>query len=125
MGKKFSISQNPTFKKKVEIPRVGGDPIEVEFEYKYLPRQELAKLYESWEKKAKDLNISEESTLSELTEAEVSLQVGQLQDILVGWDFSDEFNEDNIRALVETSVHASRVVTEVYSDAYAKAKVGN
>lgn len=125
MAKSFKIAQNATFKKVVSIPRVGGDAIEVEFEYKYLPRQELAKLYESWEKKAKELQISETSTLSELTEAEIDLQVGQLQDILVGWAFSDEFNEENIRALVETSVHASRVVTEVYSDAYAKAKLGN
>jgi len=125
MAKSFKIAQNPTFKKVVSIPRVGGDAIEVEFEYKYLPRQELAKLYESWEKKAKELQISETSTLSELTEAEIDLQVGQLQDILVGWAFSDEFSEENIRALVETSVHASRVVTEVYSDAYAKAKLGN
>ena len=35
-GKKFKILQNPTFKEKVNIPRIGGEPIEVEFEFNSL-----------------------------------------------------------------------------------------
>ncbi len=125
MAKKFKIANNPTFKSKVSIPRVGGDEIEVEFEFKYLTRKELAKVYEGWQEKLTDLNITDDTTLSELTDIEVELQIKQLKDIVQGWDFEDEFNDDNIEQLVETSVFAAKTVIEAYQEAYMKAKVGN
>lgn len=125
MAKKFKIANNPTFKSKVSIPRVGGDEIEVEFEFKYLTRKELAKVYEGWQEKLTDLNITDDTTLSELTDIEVELQIKQLKDIVRGWDFEDEFNDDNIEQLVETSVFAAKTVIEAYQEAYMKAKVGN
>lgn len=125
MAKKFKIANNPTFKSKVSIPRVGGDEIEVEFEFKYLTRKELAKVYEGWQEKLTDLDITDETTLSELTDIEVELQIKQLKDIVQGWDFEDEFNDDNIEQLVETSVFAAKTVIEAYQEAYMKAKVGN
>lgn len=125
MAKKFKIANNPTFKSKVSIPRVGGDEIEVEFEFKYLTRKELAKVYDGWQEKLKDLNITDDTTLSELTDIEVELQIKQLKDIVQGWDFEDEFNDDNIEQLVETSVFAAKTVIEAYQEAYMKAKVGN
>lgn len=125
MAKKFKIANNPTFKSKVSIPRVGGEEIEVEFEFKYLTRKELAKVYEGWQEKLTDLNITDDTTLSELTDIEVELQIKQLKDIVQGWDFEDEFNDDNIEQLVETSVFAAKTVIEAYQEAYMKAKVGN
>ena len=125
MAKKFKIANNPTFKSKVSIPRVGGDEIEVEFEFKYLTRKELAKVYEGWQEKLTDLNITDDTTLTELTDIEVELQIKQLKDIVQGWDFEDEFNDDNIEQLVETSVFAAKTVIEAYQEAYMKAKVGN
>ena len=125
MAKKFKIANNPTFKSKVSIPRVGGEAIEVEFEFKYLTRKELAKVYEGWQEKLTDLNITDDTTLSELTDIEVELQIKQLKDIVQGWDFEDEFNDDNIEQLVETSVFAAKTVIEAYQEAYMKAKVGN
>jgi Phage tail assembly chaperone len=125
MAKRFSILQNATFKSKVSVPRIGGEPIEIEFEYKYLSRKELAALYQSWQEAQKELVESEIKDLIELTDADIKMQVGQLKDILVGWSFEDEFSDENIAALVETSVHASRVITEAYGEAYSKAKLGN
>lgn len=125
MAKKFKIANNPTFKSKVSIPRVGGEEIEVEFEFKYLTRKELAKVYEGWQEKLTDLNITDDTTLTELTDIEVELQIKQLKDIVHGWDFEDEFNDDNIEQLVETSVFAAKTVIEAYQEAYMKAKVGN
>lgn len=125
-GKKFKILQNPTFKEKVKIPRIGGEPIEVEFEFKYLVRKELAKIYDGWQDKLKELyNPEDEKTLSDLTDVEIAFQVMQLKDIVVGWDFEDEFNDENIEALVETSVLAAKTVVEAYQEAYTKAKLGN
>lgn len=125
MSKKFKIVQASTFKEKVKIPRIGGEPIEVTFEFKFLPRNKLAELFEEWKKRALELEITDDLTYVELTEAEVGLQVNQLKDIIVGWDFDDEFSDENIRALVETSTHASRVVLDKYHSAYSDVKLGN
>lgn len=125
MAKKFKIANNPTFKSKVSIPRVGGSEIEVEFEFKYLTRKQLAAIYEEWQAKLSELNITDDTTLTELTDIEVELQIKQLKDIVIGWDFDDEFNDENIEQLVETSVFAAKTVIESYQEAYMKAKVGN
>lgn len=125
MSKKFKIANNPTFKSKVSIPRVGGSEIEVEFEFKYLTRKQLAAIYEEWQAKLSELNITDDTTLTELTDIEVELQIKQLKDIVIGWDFDDEFNDENIEQLVETSVFAAKTVIESYQEAYMKAKVGN
>ena len=125
MAKKFKIAQNPTFKAQVSIPRVGGDAIEVEFEYKFLPRKSLASLYESWREKASEIDVNEDSKLTELTDYEIALQMSQLKDILVGWNFDDEFNDENIQAVVEMSVHATQAIINSFQEAYSKAKAGN
>ena len=45
---KFKLIQNPTFKADVMLPTVGGDPVKVQFEFKYRDRAELAALYAGW-----------------------------------------------------------------------------
>lgn len=125
MAKKFKIAQNPTFKAKVGIPRVGADDIEVEFEYKFLPRKQLAEMYDSWRAESSKLEVNDDTNLSDLTAFEVDLQVQQLKEILVGWNFDDEFNEDNIRALVETSVGATKAIIAGFQESYSKSKLGN
>lgn len=131
MAKKFQIAQNPTFKEKVKIPRVGGEPLEVEFEYKYLTRKELAVLQDDWNKSTKEMiekwtkAEDDERSLEEMSEDEITHNVKQLKDIVVGWNFSDEFNDENIRALVEATLHTTDSIVKAYYEAYAKAKVGN
>lgn len=128
MSKKFKIKQNPTFKSKVDIPVVGGNSVEVEFDFKYLTRKELAKLYDDWHEKAKELNEfirKDDVTLVELTNAEIDLQVCQVKDIVVGWDMDDEFNDENIEQLVDISVNIVGAITTTYQKAYTEAKLGN
>lgn len=125
MAKKFKIAQNPTFKKEVSIPRIGADPVKIEFEFRYLARKELAKLYQKWQEETTKLIDANYENLIEITEAEIQLQVDQLKDILIGWDFDDEFNDEAISELVETSVHATRVVMDAYAETYAEVKLGN
>lgn len=133
MSKKFAILQNPTFKHKVDIPRVGGDPLGVEFEFKYLTRPQLSKLQDDWNKslqemldswKEKDMNESS-IPLEYLTECEIQLNIQQIKDIVVGWGFSEDFDEDNIRLLVETTLGTTEAVIKSYLQAYEKAKLGN
>lgn len=131
MAKTFKIQQNPTFKETVKIPRVGGEPLEVVFEYKYLTRKELAVLQDDWNKATKEMiekwtkAEDAERSLEEMSEDEITHNVKQLKDIVVGWNFSDEFNDENIRALVEATLHTTDSIVKAYYEAYAKAKVGN
>lgn len=131
MAKTFKIQQNPTFKETVKIPRVGGEPLEVVFEYKYLTRKELAVLQDDWNKATKEMiekwtkAEDAERSLEEMSEDEITHNVKQLKDIVVGWNFSDEFNDENIRALVEATLHTTDSIVNAYYEAYTKAKVGN
>lgn len=127
MAKKFSIAQNPTFKAKVSIPRIGGADIEVEFEYKFIPRKQLAAVFEGWQEGFDHIkaSLTEESKLTELSDLEIELQVEQLKDILVGWGFDDEFNDENIRAVVELSAQATQAIVDGFHSAYTKGKLGN
>ncbi len=131
MPKTFKIQQNPTFKETVKIPRVGGEPLEVVFEYKYLTRKELAILQDDWNKATKEMIEKwtkagdDERSLEEMSEDEITHNVKQLKDIVVGWNFSDEFNDENIRALVEATLHTTDSIVNAYYEAYTKAKVGN
>ena len=125
MAKKFKIAQNPTFKADVKVPRIGGAYDVVGFEYKFIPRKELAGLYDSWRDKASTLEINEDSKLIDLTEFEVDLQTQQIMDIVIGWAFEDVFNEDNVRMLVESCAAAPSAIIDGFQRAYVKAKEGN
>lgn len=132
-GKSFKLQMNPTFKAPVKIPRVGGEPLSVTFEFIALGRRELAKVFDKW--KAENLALLEAATkaadegseysLEEWADREIVLQVNQIKDIVKGWGFSDEFNDENIEALVETSVSVTDAILEQYNEAYTRARSGN
>lgn len=125
---KFKIAENPTFKAEVEIPRVGGATVKIPFEFKYRTRTELAELFDSWREKRLELADQfkgDDITLKDFTAAEMELQVGQIRDLVVGWGFDDEFNDESVKELVETSVGAPDAVVRAYSDAFNQARQGN
>lgn len=126
MSKSFKIAVAPTFKANVSIPRVGGDPIDVPFTFKVLGRKELAKLYSAWGKEYKELFDKHEGEITEqYAIEEVALQVKQIKEIVEGWGFDDEFNDENLEALVDTVVSVTDAITTCYNEAYSKAKKGN
>lgn len=128
MSKKYKIAQNPTFKSKVKIPRVGEEAIEVEFEFKYYPRKELAKLFDQWDKdyEAKRKELPDDATYLQIVEMQEQHQVKQIKDIAVGWTgFDDEFNDEGIAQLVDAGQAVVDAIMEEYNKAYQKAKVGN
>lgn len=125
---KFKIAQNPTFKANVSIPRVGGDPIDVEFTFRVKTRKELAMLFDEWAAASKELLAGfdiEDATHLAWVEGETELQVRQIKDIVLGWGFDDEFNDENIYALCETSVGAPQAVVDAYRETFAKTRLGN
>lgn len=125
MAKSFKIASKPTFKADVSIPRIGADDMVVSFEFVTRPRSELAKLFDKWQDAANEISKKEIKTFEELTESDIENQVVQLKDIVVGWGFDEEFNDENIRELVETSNSVADAVIEAYNKAYQKARSGN
>ncbi|KWV77096.1 hypothetical protein PFLL34_05328 [Pseudomonas fluorescens] len=125
---KIKINQTPTFKTKVAIPRVGGKPEDVEFEFKYMDRIALAAHFDKWNT-ARDEHINKvrEEGLSwqEATVAEIAIQVGQLKDIVSGWAFDEKLSDDSLTALVTTCIGAPQAVLAAYQSAYEPARLGN
>lgn len=125
---KFKIAQNPTFKAPVQIPRIGGDPVAVEFEFKYMDREALAGLFDQWGEARKALlerAQKEELSFTASTKAEMEMQAQQLTDVVVGWAFDEPFSEESVRALVTTCVGAPKAVIEAYQEAYRPHRLGN
>ncbi|MFI8394203.1 phage tail assembly chaperone [Pseudomonas sp. NPDC078863] len=125
---KIKISQNPTFKAKVAIPRVGADPVSVEFEFKYMDRLALAAHFDKWnaarDEHAKKVQ-EDDMTWQEATAAEIALQVGQLKDIVASWAFDEKLSDESLTALVTTCIGAPQAVLEAYQTAYQPARLGN
>ncbi|AMT88409.1 phage tail assembly chaperone [Pseudomonas koreensis] len=125
---KIKISQNPTFKAKVAIPRVGAEPVSVEFEFKYMDRLALAAHFDKWNAARDDhAKKVQEDGLSwkEATGAEIALQVGQLKDIIEGWGFDEKLSDESLTALVTTCIGAPQAVLSAYQGAYQPARLGN
>ncbi|AXF53112.1 MAG: tail assembly chaperone [Caudoviricetes sp.] len=133
MAKSFKLQMNPTFKATVKVPRVGGDPLTVGFTFRALDRRGLAKVFDKWKQEnialideAKEAaEHGNEFTLEQWADREIDLQVKQVKDITVGWGFDDEFNDENIEALVSTSVSVTDAILEQYNEAYTRARTGN
>lgn len=124
----FKIAQNATFKAEVEIPRVGLDPVKVEFEFKYRDRKDLSKYYDKWNAERDALikeSIKDGSTWEQATAGQIALEAGQLKDIVVGWSFEEAFTDEAITELVTTCVGAPAAVIDAYQSAYAVARRGN
>jgi hypothetical protein len=123
---KFQIAQNPTFTADVSIPRIGGDPIDVKFTYRILSRKQLAAMYDKWSDAARSFDLDAETiTFSSLAEADIESQRQQIKDIVIGWGFEDEFNDENIDALCDTCTQAAQAIVEAYRKEYAEARLKN
>lgn len=125
---KIKIAQNPTFSAKVMIPRVGSDPVSVDFQFRYLDRTELAKLYDSWNQAAEEnaeKAKAEGASLEQFTAGQLKLQAEQIKAVTVGWAFDDKFTDEAILDLVKTCVGAPQAVLDAYQEAYNPARLGN
>lgn len=133
MAKSFKLQKNPTFKSTVKIPRVGDEPLAVTFTFKALDRRALAKVFDGWKKEHIALHEASAErdtegnpfTLEEWADLEIALQAKQVKDVVVGWGFSDEFNDENIEELVATSVSVTEAILEQYNEGYIRARSGN
>lgn len=125
---KIKIAQNPTFTAEVQVPRIGGEAVPVEFEFRYMDRVTLAGMFDRWNKardawaeKAKEQDASWEV----VTAGEITLQAEQLGEIVAGWDLEDEFSQEAILDLVRTCTGAPKAVIDAFQAAYSPARLGN
>ena len=125
---KIKIAQNPTFTAEVQVPRIGGEPEPVKFQFRYMDRVTLAGMFDRWNKardtwaeKAKDSG----ATWEEVTAGEIALQAEQLGEIVTGWDLEDEFSQEAIVNLVRTCTGAPKAVIDSFQSAYSPARLGN
>lgn len=133
MAKSFKLQKNPTFKATVNIPRIGDDPLAVGFTFKAFDRRTLAKVFDGWKKEHIALHEASAArdtegnpfSLEEWADLEITLQTKQVKDIVVGWGFSDEFNDENIEELVATSVSVTGAILDQYNEGYIRARSGN
>ena len=124
----FKIAQSATFKAEVEIPRVGFDPIQVDIEFKYRDRKELAKYYDKWNAErdaaAKEA-MKDGATWEQATDRQIALESAQLKEIIVSWSFPEELSDESLTELVSTCAGAPAAVLDAYQAAYAVARRGN
>lgn len=133
MAKSFKIQMNPTFKSVVDVPRVGGEDMRITFTFKAFDRVRLARVFDEWkEEGAKLLKEMREATdsgapwtMEELAIREIKMQVKQVKQVVDGWGFDDEFNDENIEILVSSGVSVTDAIIEQYSEGYNRAKKGN
>ena len=124
---KIKIAQNPTFKADVLIPIVGSAPEKVEFIFKYRDRAELAALFDDWSEKRDKARaaLGDKPTWSKIVATDTEQQAQQIKDLVIGWSFDDEFNEDNIVAFVKSCQGAAEAVVKAHESAYSQARLGN
>lgn len=125
---KIKIAQNPTFGAEVQVPRIGGESVPVEFEFRYMDRVALSAMFDRWNK-ARDAWAEKAqkdgATWEEVTTGEIALQAEQLGEIVTGWDLEDEFSAEAIADLVRTCTGAPKAVIDAFQSAYSPARLGN
>ena len=129
MAKKFSIKRDPTFKATVSLPSPGQEPVPVEFTFKWMDRKELTKFnddrYQFFVNKVTGYAKEEGVTGIDVAQFVIDYEVPQLKSIIVGWDIEEEFNDDNLRSLVEAGSEYPAAIVNGYLAAYDRAREGN
>lgn len=100
----LKLNADPTFKTKVAIPIPGGEPVEVEFEFKHRTSDELAE----WMKTAGKRTDIESTT-----------------GCIVGWALDDKFNKANVERLLKNYHGASRAIASKYLSELMVLRLGN
>jgi hypothetical protein len=125
---KISIQQKPTFTTDVEIPRIGDKTIKVSFTFGYLDRDQLAELADNeiaHSKGMAELIKKDGVSVREYGAKAEEFEVTQIKLLVKGWGFEDEFNDENILALVRSATAVPDAILKAYKAAYNKAREGN
>ena len=128
MAKKFSIKRDPTFKATVDLPSPGQAPLPVDFTFKWMDRKAMVKFNEdryAFAKRFGELASEEGVTSGDLAQFAIDFEIPQLKSIIAGWDIDEEFNDENLKAFVESGSELPAAVVRGYLKSYERAAEGN
>lgn len=107
MANKITLNPAPTFKLAVEIPVPGADFASVEFVFKHRTKTQLEEMF------AKN------------KAAEAVDQVSEVMEMVVGWEFSEDFNRENVARLLDNYPGSALAILLAYSGELQRFKRGN
>jgi hypothetical protein len=111
----FKLKADPTFKQKVGIPSHGDlGPVEIEFTFKHRTKSELDEFLATI-----DAAVEKGGYLG------IESDINYVQQVASGWELTDEFNQENIRLLLENYMGAAGAISNVYLTTLYQVKVGN
>lgn len=127
MAKKFSIKRDPTFTTDVFLPSPGQEPIKVSFTFKWMDRKALGQFHEDRRNFGSEFlkKVEDGAQGAELAKFAIDFEVPQLKSIISGWDIEEDFNDENLQALVESGSELPAAIVNGYLAAYDKAREGN
>lgn len=112
----FKLKANPTFHEKVGIPVHGGDPVDVDFEFKHRTKPEFDAF-------RKELN---EKTEAATTDQELrDANVWYVLQVAVGWELEYQFNAESINELFDNYQGAPGAIAEQYTLSLMQVRLGN
>lgn len=104
MATKFSLTPNPTFKAKVEIPVPGGDTATLEMTFKHKTRDEFRAFTDG---------------LAGRTDADIVMDVAE------AWSLEEKFTPANVEKLTQNYLGAGMAIMNAYFAELAGARKGN
>lgn len=110
------LKANPTFHEKVGIPIHGGDPVDVDFEFKHRTRTEFAAFCKELDEKTAASNTAEEI---------VDADVWYVMQTVAGWELTDAFNTENVKMLLQNYQGAAGAIAQKYTSSLMQVKLGN
>lgn len=115
----------------VKAPTPFGDPVDVKFHVLFKTKTELAEMEASYyaqvDQLMAELNGTDklEELIVQSCKKDIDLQVSRLTTLATGWDLDDDFNEANVRRLVDRIPTIGLLLFEAYSEKYRKERRGN
>ncbi len=107
MGMKFKLKANPTFKAEVGIPVAGETPQKIVIEFQHRTASQMQEFIESSDFEKMD-------------------NLDFIKQMAVGWEGVDaEFNEENIKLLIDEFPRAPSAIRDVYLFELIGAKIKN
>lgn len=101
---KFALKANPTFTAKVGFPVSGGEAVDVVVTFKHRTKTALDEFLKS--RGDRD-------------------DVDSFMGMVVGWDLSDEFSEDNVKLLLENYIGVALATYKTYIDELVQNRTKN
>ena len=101
----FSLTPDPTFKAKVEIPVPGKKPHKIELTFKWRDADAFKDFMEALGNYETDTDA--------------------VMDFVTGWELSDAFSHENVDKLVKNYIGSAKAMIQTYISENAGARLGN